>query len=75
MITLSKPLEAAVQTTQQISTVTVERYVDLPSQKIVRAFVIELNRPVDLWIGDEYDAIGDWTGTQAEARLVEVLGA
>lgn len=75
MITLSKPLEAVVQTTQQITTVTVERYVDLPSQKIVRAFVTELNRPVELWVGDEYDAIGDWTAEQAEARVIEVLGA
>jgi hypothetical protein len=73
MITLNRPLETVVQTTQQISTVTVDRYVDLPSQKVVRAFITELNRPIELWVGDAYDAIGDWTAAQAEARVIEVL--
>jgi hypothetical protein len=27
-----------------------------------------------LWSGDEYDAVGDYTQAQAEARAVEVLG-
>ena len=75
MITLSKPLSAIVQATQQISTVTVERYVDLPQQRIVRAFIVELNRPIDLWVDDSYVSIGDWTNAQAEARIIEVLSS
>ena len=52
---------------------TIERIVDLPNEKIVRAFVRELNRPVILWEGAAYDAAGDWTQAQAEARILELL--
>jgi hypothetical protein len=30
--------------------------------------------PILLWSGDEYDNIGDWTQSQAEAKLMEILG-
>ena len=30
--------------------------------------------PLTLWQGDEYDAIGDYTQAQVEARVLEVLG-
>ena len=31
-------------------------------------------RPVTIWQGDDYDAAGDYTQADAEARLLEVLG-
>lgn len=31
-------------------------------------------RSILLWSGDEYDAVGDYTQAQAEARVLEVLG-
>lgn len=31
-------------------------------------------RSILLWSGDEYDAAGDYTQAQAEARVLEVLG-
>ena len=58
-----------------ISSVTLERIVDLPSQKIVRAFVAELSQPLVLWSGATYDAAGDWTQAQANARLATVVNA
>lgn len=30
-------------------------------------------RPVLLWKGPEYDAIGDYTNAQVQARLVQIL--
>lgn len=37
----------------------------------------ELGNPIKkilvLWEGDQYDAIGQWTDSQAEARIVELL--
>ena len=56
-----------------ISEVTVERIVDLPKQKKVRAFVSELNAPLTLWEDEAYDQIGQWSDTQAEARILELL--
>lgn len=32
-------------------------------------------RPLTLWEGDAYDAAGDYTQAQVEARIVELLGS
>ena len=58
-----------------VSTLTIERIVDLPGQRIVRAFARELNQPVVLWQGDAYDKIGDWTQALANARILEIVNA
>lgn len=42
--------------------------------KSVRARIIPLPMPVVLWQGAEYEAAGDYTQAQAEARLLEKLG-
>lgn len=57
-----------------VSEVTLQRLVDLPGQKIVRAFVKELPNPITLWEGAAYDEAGDWTQVMAEARLKAKLG-
>lgn len=31
-------------------------------------------KPIILWSGNEYDTIGNWTQTQAEGRVLELLG-
>lgn len=58
-----------------VSELNVLRWIDRPSDKVVLAFVKEINNPVVLWEGDAYDAAGDWTQAQAEARLATVVNA
>lgn len=49
--------------------------VDNATQRIAGANIIHLTRrPITLWEGDAYDAAGDYTQAQVEARLLEVLG-
>jgi len=51
---------------------TVVRVVDLRQEKIVRCLVQELGGPTILWEGEEYDAIGQWTDTDVDNRLLEI---
>jgi hypothetical protein len=48
--------------------------IDSASQRAVRAQIARFPQSVTLWEGDAYDAAGDYTQAQAEARLLEVLG-
>lgn len=49
--------------------------VDNATQRIAGANIMHVTRrPITLWQGDAYDAAGDYTQAQAEARLLEVLG-
>ncbi len=74
-IQLQSPKEIVLvaEQKQTITELNVNRWIDLPAQKKVLALVQELTHPVTLWEGDAYDAIGDWTEAQAQARLVEVV--
>jgi hypothetical protein len=60
--------------TISLSTLTVERMVDLPNEKKVFVFIKELGNQVTLWEGASYDAIGEWTNADVQARLVELYG-
>ena len=71
LLKLAKPL--TVVPAKTVSQLTLQRIVDLPGERVVRAFAAELPAPVVLWSGDAYDAIGDWTQDQANARLVEII--
>ena len=73
-ITLSNPKKVVLQEekSKTVTTLTVNRIVDLPKKKIVRAFVEELDEPVVLWEAASYDAIGQWTDTDVQARLTEL---
>jgi hypothetical protein len=42
--------------------------------KRVVAQLLPVSKPFTLWSGDAYDAAGDYTQSQAEARLLEILG-
>jgi sugar diacid utilization regulator len=74
-ITLTQPKEIVIveKKTETIQELTIERTVDLPGQKIVRCFIIELNEPVVLWEGNAYDQIGQWTDADVEMRLKEIF--
>jgi len=48
----------------------VRRIVDLPEQRVVRAFVSGI--VVVLWEGEAYDTLGDWTYNDVVSRLVEL---
>ena len=73
-ISLSNPKKVVLQEekSKTVTTLTVNRIVDLPKKKMVRAFVEELDEPVVLWEAASYDAIGQWTDTDVQARLTEL---
>ena len=73
-INLQNPKKVVLQEekSKTVTTLTVSRIVDLPKKKVVRAFVEELDEPVVLWEGAAYDAIGQWTDANVEARLTEL---
>ena len=73
-INLQNPKKVVLQEekSKTVTTLTVTRLVDLPKKKVVRAFVEELDEPVVLWEGAAYDAIGQWTDSNVEARLTEL---
>jgi hypothetical protein len=73
-ISLSNPKKVVLQEekSKTVTTLTVSRIVDLPKKKMVRAFVEELDEPVVLWEGAAYDAVGQWTDANVQARLTEL---
>lgn len=73
-VTLSQERTIEVQPVQTaaITTLTVNRMIDVPGEKKVFVFLEELRQPVLLWEGDAYDAIGDWTNANVDARLKEI---
>ena len=73
-INLSNPKKVVLQEekSKTVTTLTVNRIVDLPKKKIVRVFVEELDEPVVLWEGAAYDAAGQWTDSDVQARLTEL---
>jgi hypothetical protein len=50
-------------------------YVDTPSQKTVVAYINGLPGSFNLFSGQQYDIIGDWTKSQAERALRSQLGS
>lgn len=76
-ITLNDPKKVVLQEekSKTVSTLTVQRVVDLPKKKVVRVFVEELEEPIVLWEGEAYDAIGQWTDSDVQAKLTELYTA
>jgi hypothetical protein len=54
-----------------LSSIDIEYFVDSPSEKIVEAYAKRIGKIV-LWEGDAYDAIGDWTTADVEAKIKEL---
>jgi len=59
--------------TKNFTSLTIDRVVDLQSEKKVFAVISELYEPVDLWAGVDYDAIGQWTDTDVANRIIEIF--
>jgi hypothetical protein len=76
-ITLNSPKKIVLQEekSKTVSTLTVNRVVDLPKQKMVRCFIEELEEAIILWEGAAYDAVGQWTDANVEARLIELYNS
>jgi hypothetical protein len=49
-------------------------FIDDLARKIVLVRLHPASRPLLVWRGDAYDAVGDWTQAQAEAKILELLG-
>lgn len=47
---------------------------DVQKDKAVYAMLMPATKRIPLWQGAAYDAAGDYTQAQAEARLMQVLG-
>ena len=59
-----------------LSSVTINRIVDLQGLQTVKAFLQELPSPLTLWsptTSPSYSQVGDWTQDQAQARILVVL--
>jgi hypothetical protein len=76
-ITLTNPKKVVLQEekSKTISSLTINRVVDIPKQKMVRVFVEELDEPVVLWEGAAYEAAGQWTDADVIARLTALYNA
>lgn len=76
-VTIQNPKTVVVvpEQTKTISEITIKRMVDFPERKLVILYVEELGEPITLWEGAAYDAIGDWTNADVEARLAELYQA
>ena len=59
--------------TKNFTSLTIDRVVDLQSEKKVFAVISELYEPVDLWTGADYDVIGQWTDTDVANRIREIF--
>ena len=47
---------------------------DIADRKLATAVLAPCTKRIVLWTGADYDAAGDYTQAQAEARLREILG-
>lgn len=67
----SKEITIVKEIKKSVTELTIEEVVDIPSIKQVKAFIAELGY-VMLWEGAAYDAIGQWTDADVEARIKEL---
>ena len=52
--------------------ISIAKIIDNPGSKTV-AIMTTKNRLYVLWVGEAYDAIGNWTNEQVEARVRELV--
>jgi hypothetical protein len=76
-ITLNSPKKIVLQEekSKTVTSLTVNRVVDLPKQKMVRVFVEEIDEAIVIWEGAAYDAAGQWTDADVAARLNELYNS
>lgn len=68
-VTVNLPDATTVQFTELLPI-----FIDDPGRKFVFARFHPVLRPLMLWKREEYDAVGDWTQAQAEAKILALLG-
>lgn len=75
-IQFSEPKDIVIiqERTKTIEKITVLELSDFPGRKQVMAKTLELGL-ITLWKDAEYDAIGQWTDTDVQNRIVELYGA
>lgn len=79
VITLDTPKEVTIKAAQPAVTTPVSEFTILTIQDncvdTVKAVVkvADVNRVIVLWENEAYDTIGDWTQTQANTRIIELL--
>lgn len=68
-------LKTPIKRSSTLSQVEVTAIVDVPGTSVVAHVVIEGIGPKSLvlWDGSDYTTIGQWTDTQASARILELL--
>jgi len=73
VVTLSSPkvIKEIPAYQLSVSEIEIEYFVDSPSEKIVEAYTKQIGTIV-LWEGDAYDAIGDWTNADVEAKIKDI---
>jgi len=76
-ITLNTPKKIVLQEekSKTVTSLTVNRVVDLPKQKMVRVFIDELDEAIVIWEGAAYDAAGQWTDADVAVRLNELYNS
>ena len=67
----AKDVTVVAEIKKTIDKITVLDITDSPNNKTVTATTMELGR-ITLWEGTAYDAIGQWTDTDVEARINEI---
>lgn len=76
MITFPNPITVRLRNGQSLTRQSFPlALLDVSSERVVYAMLPPLTKRVTLWQGAAYDAAGDYTQAQAEARLMEVLGS
>ena len=75
VVTLPSAVNYTVAPVRQVSltTLTIQRIVDLQGAQKVVAFVKEIPGAIVLWSGAAYVAAGDWTQAAAQARLIAIV--
>ena len=67
----AKEIVVVQELKRTIEELTIEEVVDSNSRKEVKAYTKELGI-ITLWLGDAYDAIGEWTDADVVNRVKEL---
>ena len=73
IIVFDNPADVIIVPEQKVSleSITITALIDSPSGKTVQAYTAEAG-PITLWSDAAYDAIGQWTDSDVEARIKEL---
>jgi hypothetical protein len=49
-------------------------FTDNPNNRLISVYIQGLPIQIPIWVGSDYDLIGDWTKSQAEKKIESILG-